>query len=47
VPLNLKEPYQIEKNFRKAVKILDGQLDCLILCHGMVDCESIINTNIY
>jgi len=24
VPLNLKEPYQIEKNFRKAVKLLEG-----------------------
>ncbi len=45
VPLNLREPYQIEKKFRKALNHLDGQLDCLILCHGTVKEEGILNTN--
>ena len=34
VALNLKEPYQIEKKFRQAVKLLGGRLDALFLCHG-------------
>ncbi len=46
VHLNLKEPYQIEKNFRKALQLLEGQLDSLILCHGVHNHESILNTNL-
>jgi short-subunit dehydrogenase len=41
----LKEPYQIEKKFRKALTILEGKIDCLILCHGMIKNETILDTN--
>jgi hypothetical protein len=34
ITVNLKDPYQIEKKFHQAVKLLDGRIDCLILCHG-------------
>ena len=45
IALNLKEPYQIEKKFRKAIALLDGRIDCLMLCHGAVKNESIFDTN--
>lgn len=45
ITLNLKEPYQIEKNFRKVLQMMDGKLDALILCHGVVKNESLMNTN--
>ena len=41
LPLQLTEPYQIEKKFRDALKILEGQLDCLFLCHGYIKGELI------
>lgn len=45
IPLNLREPYQTEKKFREAMKVLGGHLDCLIMCHGYVKNESIFETN--
>ena len=42
---NLREPYQIEKKFRQAVQTLGGHLDCLILCHGYIKNENILETN--
>ena len=45
IALNLKEPYQIEKKFRKAIALLDGRIDCLMLCHGAIKNESIFDTN--
>ena len=45
ITLNLREPYQIEKKFRQALSTLQGQLDCLILCHGYIKNESIFETN--
>jgi len=46
VKINLKEPYQVEKKFSEALFKLGGQLDVLILCHGYIKHESIIQTNI-
>lgn len=46
IGLNLKEPYQIEKKFRKAIALLDGRIDCLILCHGSIKNETIFDTNV-
>ena len=46
VTLNLGEPYQIEKKFRQALALLDGRLDHLFLCHGLIRHESILDTNI-
>lgn len=43
--LNLREPYQIEKKFREALKKIDGQLDVLILCHGCIKNENILQSN--
>jgi hypothetical protein len=40
--LNLREPYKIEKKFREALKILNGKLDCMILCHGYIKNENIL-----
>ena len=45
VTLNLGEPYQIEKKFRQALSLLEGRLDHLFLCHGVIKNESIIDTN--
>jgi len=45
VTLNLGEPYQIEKKFRQALALLDGRLDHLFLCHGLIKNESILETN--
>lgn len=45
VTLNLGEPYQIEKKFRQALSLLDGRLDHLFLCHGLIKNESILETN--
>lgn len=45
ITLNLREPYQIEKKFRTALQMLGGNLDCLILCHGYIKNESILETN--
>lgn len=46
IALNLREPFQIEKKFREAIKKLNGKLDCLMLCHGVIKNESILDTNI-
>ena len=43
--MNLREPYQIEKKFRKALEKIGGQLHGLILCHGYIKNESITETN--
>ncbi len=45
IALDLKEPYLIEKKFRKAISFLNGQLDSLILSHGVIQEEGILNTN--
>lgn len=45
ITLNLREPYQIEKKFRQALQMVGGTLDCLILCHGYIKNESILETN--
>jgi len=45
IPLNLREPYQIEKKFRKALAAIEGELHGLILCHGYIKNESITETN--
>ena len=45
VTLNLGEPHQMEKKFRQALSLLDGRLDHLFLCHGIINNESIIETN--
>jgi hypothetical protein len=45
IPLNLREPYQIEKQFRFALGHFMGTLDCMILCHGAVTSVSIGETN--
>ena len=44
--INLKEPYQVEKKFSEALEQLKGKLDSLVLCHGYIKHESIIQTNI-
>mmetsp|Transcript_38495 Transcript_38495/g.28332 ORF Transcript_38495/g.28332 Transcript_38495/m.28332 type:complete len:311 (+) Transcript_38495:300-1232(+) len=45
VVLNLREPYQIEKKFSEALELLGGDLDILILCHGVIIHHPIITTN--
>lgn len=45
IALNLKEPYQIEKKFREAITMLQGHVDCLMLCHGTINNESIFEAN--
>jgi len=45
IALNLVEPYQTEKKFRHALGLLEGRIDHLFLCHGVIKEESIIDTN--